>query len=546
MRLHCLLPMARQDFHPKTPWAFWLLPLFWTATVATPAASGQSYGDITFFLGSDLHYGDKNSTTNCADSCRAMIDLMNALPGQSYPAAAGGGTVDTPRGVLLIGDLTSTGAAVDWSSFTNDWGLTGERRLNFPVYECFGNHDCNRIPVPSGIKARNPFRTGLSNISSNGCHYSWDWDFLHLVCLNVFPGQIPDSYGFDPQASLAFLVDDLAQNVGDSHRPVVIYHHFGLDSFSAPAWSDQQRSDYSQAISNYNVIAIFAGHNHFVDYIPWCGFNTFNDGTLGKPLWGLTYVNFLVAHVTKTNLTVAECRAGGVWGAVFNRPIITSDEPCIVSDPHSTTAPVGSTASLTVSATGPNLNYQWLFNGADPIAGATNSTLCLPNLRLSQSGTYQVLVTNTLGSAVSQPATLDVSALLTVTPIAGLLLSGSPGDSVDLEFTDLLGPAADWQPLASVTLTDTTQLFPDTSFPVPPQRFYRSLSPLASLDLKQVLAVTVSGDVGDSLQLEYSDAPDPDPNWLPLAHLTLTNTSQLCIDPSAPGPGRRYRAIAGP
>lgn len=31
---------------------------------------------------------------------------MNALPGASYPAAVGGGVVNTPRGVLLIGDLT--------------------------------------------------------------------------------------------------------------------------------------------------------------------------------------------------------------------------------------------------------------------------------------------------------------------------------------------------------------------------------------------------------------------------------------------------------
>jgi hypothetical protein len=511
-----------------------------------PNASGQTNLDITFFVGSDLHYGYINGSTYSTAVSEGTLACMNALPGQSYPANAGGGTVAPPRGVLLLGDLTESGVVADWQAFTNDWGLNGERSLKFPVYEGFGNHDRQSLTVPQGVQARNPFRTGVSNISTNGYHYSWDWDSLHLVCLNQFPGDTPDVYGFDPEGSLSFLVDDLARNVGHSGRPVILYHHYGFDSFGLGWWTDLQRSAYYQAITNYNVIAIFAGHNHLVNYIPWQGLNTFNDSTVGKVLGPGYVISFLVAHLTRNNLTVVERRADGTWGSAFNVTVATSELPSIVSNPASTTASVGSAATLAVVASGPSLNYQWLFNGTTALAGATNSTLCLTNLSLSQSGTYSVLVTNFAGAAVSQPATVEVSALLTVTPVPGLTLSGSLGSSLNLEYSDAIAPAANWLPLATVTLTNASQVYVDSSTPAPTQRFYRAVSPPAPLGIAAVPAVTVFGIVGNSLLLQYNDTSDPTANWLPLATLTLTNTSQLYIDVSAPGLSRSYRAIAAP
>ena len=522
-----------------------LVPLFWAAAVGTPAASGQNNLDITFFVGSDLHYGNIDGTNSSADICRATLDCMNALPGQSYPANAGGGTVAPPRGVLLIGDLTESGAAADWAALTNDWGLNGERRLAFPVYEGYGNHDCATPTVPQGIQARNPLRTGVSNISTNGYHYSWDWDSLHMVCLNLFPGQSGDVDGVDPQGSLSFLVDDLARKVGNSGRPVVIYHHYGFDGFGLGWWSDQQRSAYFQAIKNYNVIAIFAGHNHLVDYIPWQGLNTFNDGIVGKTLGPGYVISFLVAHVTRNHLTVVERGTNGNWGNVFNVNVTTSAQPSIVNNPASTTAPVGSAATLAVTAIGPNLNYQWFFNGTNALAGATNSALCLTNLCLSESGAYVVLVTNSVGAAVSQPATLEVSALLAITSVPGVLLSGNICSALNLEYSDTVS-AAHWQPLATVTLTNTSQVYVDSTAPAPAQRFYRVVSPPTPLHITQLPAVTVFGDVGDLLRLECNDTSDPSANWQPLTTLVLTNTAQLYIDVSAPGLSRRYRAIASP
>jgi hypothetical protein len=298
--------------------ARWLLlaALGWMAVAGWTGRAAPAFGDITFFIGSDLHYGYTLHSPTCDEISRATLDRMNSLPGQAYPGGAGGGPVDAARGVLLVGDLTDLGASSQWSAFTNDWGLNGERRLSFPVYEGYGNHDNLGAIVPNGIKARNASRTGVSNISTNGYHYSWDWDFLHVVCLNIFPGNGSSPLGGDARNSLQFLVADLARCVGNSGRPVVLSQHLGFDSDSLNWWSAQQRATFRAAITNYNVIAIFAGHNHTVNFIPWNGFDTFNDGT-GGHFTG----NFLVAHVTRTNLAVIERTAAGTWGASFQKNI---------------------------------------------------------------------------------------------------------------------------------------------------------------------------------------------------------------------------------
>ena len=523
--------------------------MFWALMASPLSASGQTWGDVTFFVGSDLHYGYIDGTTVSTEVCRDTLDSMNALPGEAYPAAAGGGTVDNPRGVLLIGDLTESGAATDWAALTNDWGLNGEQNLPWPVYEGFGNHDCySSDVVPAGIKARNPLRRGISNISTNGYHYSWDWDDLHLVCLNLFPGETLDNTGLSPLDSLNFLADDLAKNVGDSGRPVILYHHYGFDSFGLAWWSDQQRSNYLAVIQNYNVIAIFAGHNHLVDYTPWCGFNTFNDGTAGKVLGPSYVISYLVVHVTQTNLTIVERLLDDSWGwgAEFDFPIAISYQPRIVRNPVPTTASVGSAASLAGGATGPNLAYQWFFNSTNAVAGATNNILCLSDVHFCQSGSYSVLVTNAFGSAVSQPAVLAVSAPLAVSSAPGITLSGNVGDSLNLEYCDSLTPPSNWHPLATVALTNTTQAYVDSAVPSCGQRFYRGASSSTPLGLTQVPTVTVLGNPGDLLQLQYSDTPDPGANWLPLATLTLAGTSQVYVDTSAQCQTRCYRAIASP
>src|SRR5207249_4944196 len=85
---------------------------------------------------------------------------------------------------------------------------------------------------------------------------------------------------------------------------------------------------------------------------------------------------------------------------------------------------VGGTATFTVEASGGDpLTYQWYFNGT-PITGATDSTLTIPNVQLSDAGQYSVQISNPYGSVTSAFATLDVFELPTI-PISPITLSAS-------------------------------------------------------------------------------------------------------------------------
>ena len=84
--------------------------------------------------------------------------------------------------------------------------------------------------------------------------------------------------------------------------------------------------------------------------------------------------------------------------------------PSITAQPANQTNSVGYSASLTVATTGSlPLSYQWNFNGTN-INGATNATLMLANVQLSQAGNYAVLVTNAYGTVLSSNAVLAVVA----------------------------------------------------------------------------------------------------------------------------------------
>jgi len=83
--------------------------------------------------------------------------------------------------------------------------------------------------------------------------------------------------------------------------------------------------------------------------------------------------------------------------------------PSITTQPQSQTAVVGATASFWVAASGGiDMVYQWNFHG-QPIAGATKSILNVPAVSASSAGSYTVTVTDVLGSATSEPASLSLS-----------------------------------------------------------------------------------------------------------------------------------------
>jgi hypothetical protein len=213
--------------------ALFLLALFIFISASAPAR------DITFFVAADLHYGQDQSKNN-EQGNKKVIDLMNNLPGTAFPEAVFG-KVAEPRGVILVGDLTDSGTQVNYDGhslgvhlfdgFVDDYPVKNGSgvHIHFPVYEGYGNHDAEKQTgdaVLNGIAARNRNRSTAVNVSPNGLHYSWDWDDVHFVNVNVYPGM--EGIARD---SLAFLRQDLADRA-PGRKPIVILHHYGFDPVS--------------------------------------------------------------------------------------------------------------------------------------------------------------------------------------------------------------------------------------------------------------------------------------------------------------------------
>jgi cytolysin (calcineurin-like family phosphatase) len=217
--------------------------------------------DVTFYSYGDPHYGSADPKTN-------WVTLINQLANTTLPADLGGGVVGPARGVVALGDLINDGGNLavgtnQWNAWKADYGVNGEGACIYPVYENFGNHDLSASRfVQKDIITRNLTRPGLTSISTNGLHYSWDWDGVHFVALGVYPADTwtaENTYGslHNPEYALEFLKWDLANNVGDSGRPVIVTHHYDLFTDWWPSW---QKLAYPRELNGYNVVLILHGH----------------------------------------------------------------------------------------------------------------------------------------------------------------------------------------------------------------------------------------------------------------------------------------------
>jgi hypothetical protein len=121
-----------------------------------------------------------------------------------------------------------------------------------------------------------------------------------------------------------------------------------------------------------------------------------------------------------------------------------------------------------------------------------------------------------------------------------------------VDYANSLSRSPNWTTLGSVSLTSTSQYYFDLTLPLSPQRYYRawqtgrpSVNP--SLDLPLVPAITLTGNIGDSVRLDYINQFGPINAWSALDTVTLTNTSQLYFDVSAwRQPQRLYRLVPLP
>ncbi len=123
-------------------------------------------------------------------------------------------------------------------------------------------------------------------------------------------------------------------------------------------------------------------------------------------------------------------------------PLAAQISPTITRQPASLSRSLGDKAVFSVTATGDTpFTYQWRLNQSD-LLNATNRILTVTNLVKADAGAYSVVVSNVIGSAASDSATLEVDGLFTLladSPISRVAAYGMAwGDYDDDGFPDLI------------------------------------------------------------------------------------------------------------
>ncbi|HEY0101042.1 MAG TPA: pectinesterase family protein, partial [Pyrinomonadaceae bacterium] len=186
------------------------------------------------------------------------------------------------------------------------------------------------------------------------------------------------------------------------------------------------------------------------------------------------------------NITNAQLADAGVYTAVVSNPggsvasnpvtLGVSTEPVtpppsIRAQPADTSAIVNTPASLSVTAEGEGLFYQWFKNGA-LIPGATQPALAFASAQVGDSAAYTVVVSNSSGSVTSATA-----RLLVVSAMSAQSFAPAAG-ATDLNIDTPLRVTFDQTPLVGNsgririfqedgTLVDTIDLAADTQPAVP-------------------------------------------------------------------------------
>lgn len=160
------------------------------------------------------------------------------------------------------------------------------------------------------------------------------------------------------------------------------------------------------------------------------------DGTVTA--WGYSDANQQTS--VPPGLTNVVAVAAG-WG--HSLALVGHAWPWILSQPKHRTVIAGTTATLAVRASGTlPLSHQWRLNGTN-LPTATNETLVIPNVQVSNDGEYSVIITNLYGMTVSSNTALTVRYSLNLQANNGSI-SRTPAQSTylpDSEVTLIANPA---------------------------------------------------------------------------------------------------------
>ncbi|HUJ12008.1 MAG TPA: immunoglobulin domain-containing protein [Verrucomicrobiae bacterium] len=275
------------------------------------------------------------------------------------------------------------------------------------------------------------------------------WD-TSLFEVEYIPGSTPATIQSDPVDQTVLVDQDVTFNVQASGTLPLFYQwYFNTNSPIADATNSSlmissasftDAGAYSVLVSNNYGSATSAVAQLTVTTFPpsvdsdpvdkavYVGQDaTFSVQASGAlPLYYQWYhnINSPIADATNASVTVTNAQLsdagdysvllsnvyGSVTSAVAQLTVSTPVAPSIATQPQDQlNVSPGGTAMFSVTASGSEpLSYQWYYNNSTLLTGATDPTLTITNVQLSNAGSYSVTVNNIAGSVASSNALLTV------------------------------------------------------------------------------------------------------------------------------------------
>ncbi len=117
----------------------------------------------------------------------------------------------------------------------------------------------------------------------------------------------------------------------------------------------------------------------------------------------------LINNASQSDQGIYKVKVSNAHGAVYSKvaAVIVRPSPMITSQPQNTIVNANESLSLSVSASGTSLRYQWYKDNV-PISNQTSKTLLINNANQNDEGTYKVKVSNAYGLVYSNAVTVRV------------------------------------------------------------------------------------------------------------------------------------------
>jgi alpha-tubulin suppressor-like RCC1 family protein len=368
------------------------------------------------------------TTSTISTDCQRFVDTggNNSFGQRNVPATMTNDVIAIAAGGTHSLALKANGTVVAWGA--NDYGQTTvppgltnvigiaagwqhslALRANGTVV-AWGENEHGETNVPSGLTNVIDIKAGIWHslaLKSDGSAVAWGWngfgsqpvptDVTNIVAISAcgFSSMALRSngtgrvWGGPSSAHHAIFTNAVGISVGNCYAL-----NLRTDG-TVSAWGCNFFGQTNVPVSATNVIAVASAFN--------TGAVLRRDGTVS--VWGL-------GQYGQTNLPAGLSNVVALSGTgdhfIFIRDGMAT--PTITTSPESTRRFVGGVVTFTVVAYSlTTVTYQWQFNGTN-IAGATNASLTLTNLQISDAGSYTVIISNGAGTITS------VAAVLTVVP----------------------------------------------------------------------------------------------------------------------------------